>query len=202
MLAGVRPEGDFQALQLLLAAPHVSPSFDAGAMLNAVIARRDLNKLVQTPAATTGVAVSDDRQRISTVGLDGKIGCGTAAAQLNEVDGGHGFVWSVVFAGPKVVAGSDDGTIQIWDPATGVMTSHTASTDEKPIRSLAVTPDGRQVVSGSTEGTVRVWDTDRQSRADRTSRFPLGTTACYKRWRSAIEQSPQETTTAPSCGGT
>ena len=175
MLAGVRPEGDFQALQLLLAAPHVSPSFDAGAMLNAVIARRDLKKLVQTTAATTGVAVSDDRQRISTVGLDGKIRVwDTAAAQLNEIDAGHGFVWSVVFAGPKVVAGSDDGTIQIWDPATGVMTSHTASTDEKPIRSLAVTPDGRQVVSGSTEGTVRVWDTDRQKQSGPDITVPLG----------------------------
>lgn len=162
MLAGIRPEGDFQGLQLLLTAPHVSPTYDAGAMHDAVVARRDLNKIVQTGSATTGVAVSGDGQRFSTVGLDGKIRVwDTAATQLDEIDAGHGFVWSVVFAGPKIVAGSDDGTIQIWDPATDVLTSHTASTNEKPIRSLAVTPDGRQVVSGSTDGTVRVWNTER-----------------------------------------
>ena len=161
MLAGIRPEGDFQALQLLLAAPHVSSTFDTGAMHEAIVARRDLYKLVQTGAATTGVAVSDDGERIGTVGLDGKIRVWDAAlAELDDIETDHGFVWSVTFAGPKIVAGSDDGTIQIWDPATGVMTSHTASNHEKPIRSLAVTPDGRQVVSGSTDGIVRVWDTE------------------------------------------
>jgi WD40 repeat protein len=55
-------------------------------------------------------------------------------------------------------AGSDDGTVRIWDVATGqdraTLRGHTG-----PVEAVEVAPDGNWLVSGgSWDGTVRIWD--------------------------------------------
>ena len=59
--------------------------------------------------------------------------------------------------GARAVSGSDDGTVRVWDLATGreeaVLTGHTDW-----VRAVAVSQDGARAVSGSDDGTVRVWD--------------------------------------------
>jgi WD40 repeat protein/tetratricopeptide (TPR) repeat protein len=56
-----------------------------------------------------------------------------------------------------VVSGSEGGTVQVWDLATGKnvrrFTGH-----EDTVTSVAVTPDGQYVVSGSDDETVRLWE--------------------------------------------
>src|SRR5262249_52663408 len=56
----------------------------------------------------------------------------------------------------RVVSGSDDGTVRVWDLDSGaclrVLEGHGAD-----VSAVAVTPDGR-AVSGSVDRTVRVWD--------------------------------------------
>jgi WD40 repeat protein len=56
----------------------------------------------------------------------------------------------------RVVSGSDDKSLRVWDTASGacerVLEGHTGS-----VLSVAVLPDGR-VVSGSFDNTPRVWD--------------------------------------------
>jgi len=70
-----------------------------------------------------------------------------------------GWVFSVAVTpdGSRAVCGGDDGSVRVWDLATGralaTLTGHT-----RPVWSVAITPDGTRAVSGSSDGSVRVWD--------------------------------------------
>ena len=59
--------------------------------------------------------------------------------------------------GARIVSGSDDQTVRVWDAASGaellVLRGH-----EGPVYAAAFSPDGARIVSGSGDGTVRVWD--------------------------------------------
>jgi len=59
--------------------------------------------------------------------------------------------------GRQIVSGSDDGTVRVWDLATGEA-ARTLTNYGAPVAAVAVTPDGRQIVSGSDDDTVRMWD--------------------------------------------
>ena len=65
-----------------------------------------------------------------------------------------------VAAGRHLLAtGSGDGTVRIWDPATGaahtILTGHTG----RGGRACAPSPAGRQLLaSAGGDGTVRIWD--------------------------------------------
>jgi WD40 repeat protein len=77
--------------------------------------------------------------------------------------GTHDSVTSVAFSpdGTRIVSGSDDGTIRVWDASTsdtvagpfGGFKGHTRS-----VTSVAFSPDGKRIVSGSVDQTIRVWD--------------------------------------------
>ena len=59
--------------------------------------------------------------------------------------------------GTWLASGSHDGTVRIWDAASGlervVLEGHTAG-----VTAVAVSPDGTWLASGSHDGTVRIWD--------------------------------------------
>lgn len=61
--------------------------------------------------------------------------------------------------GNKVVSGSRDTTIKIWDleeTAVQTLRGHADS-----VLAVAISPDGKRIVSGSRDTTVRLWDLDR-----------------------------------------
>jgi len=60
--------------------------------------------------------------------------------------------------GQRLVLGSADRTVQVWDATTGQQIrvwDHGFTA-----QSLAFRPDGRRIVSGSDDKTVRLWDDD------------------------------------------
>jgi WD40 repeat protein len=67
---------------------------------------------------------------------------------------------SVVFSpdGRQILSGSSDGTVKLWDTATG-HEIRTFSGHSDVVYSVAFNPDGRQILSGSSDGTVKLWDT-------------------------------------------
>jgi WD40 repeat protein len=79
---------------------------------------------------------------------------------VKVIEGHTHFVYSVAYApdGTRIVSGSGDMTIRVWDAVTGkqlvVLEGHTDW-----VRSVAYSLDGKRVVSGSGDKTVRVWNT-------------------------------------------
>jgi hypothetical protein len=64
---------------------------------------------------------------------------------------------AVTHDGMRMVTGSVDGTVRLWDAVSGrellTLKGHTG-----PVWSVAVTADGRRLVTGSEDGTVRIWE--------------------------------------------
>ena len=71
----------------------------------------------------------------------------------------NNYILSVTFSkdGSKIVSGSEDKSVQVWDTSTGValqyLNGHT-----RRVNSVAFSHDGIHIVSGSDDNSVRVWD--------------------------------------------
>ena len=80
-------------------------------------------------------------------------------ATIQEFDGHQNIVTTAVYMpeGDKVVTGSADQTVRLWDIQTGEelqrFTGHSG-----PVMSVAVSEDGRFIASSSLDGTVRLID--------------------------------------------
>jgi WD40 repeat protein len=73
---------------------------------------------------------------------------------------GHGkAVTSVAFSpdGQRIVSGSNDDTLKVWDAATGQET-FTLKGHKHWVTSVAFSPDGQRIVSASTDSTLKIWD--------------------------------------------
>ena len=80
------------------------------------------------------------------------------------------YVYSVAYSpdGTKIVSGSRDKTVKIWNANTGLylktLKGHTES-----VNSVAYSPDGTKIISGSDDETIKIWDAN--------------TGKCLKTWR-------------------
>ena len=80
---------------------------------------------------------------------------------LPSIRGHHGSVSSVTFSpdGSKIISGSEDRTIRVWDASTGVEMLPPLRGHDNAIQSITFSPDGSKIVSGSfDDSTIRVWD--------------------------------------------
>ncbi|CCA76182.1 hypothetical protein PIIN_10175, partial [Serendipita indica DSM 11827] len=74
--------------------------------------------------------------------------------------GHHGRVNVVAFSpnGSRIVSGSADKTIRVWDADTGQSLGRPLEGHQGVVSSLAFSPDGSQIVSGSSDQMLRLWD--------------------------------------------
>jgi WD40 repeat protein len=83
--------------------------------------------------------------------------------------------------GTQVVSGLYNGTVRLWDAATGallqILDGHSDS-----VNSVAFSPDGKQVVSGLDDKTVRLWDA--------ATRTALQTLEGHSSWVNSVAFSP------------
>eukprot|EP00900_Chrysochromulina_parva_P003585 jgi/Chrpa1/13227/Chrysochromulina_OHIO_Genome00014911-RA len=93
-------------------------------------------------------------------------------ALLSEKADAHSkIIFSVAFSldGTKIVSGSRDGTIKVWDSATLGLLGEMTDAHSNGVTSVAFAPDGTRIVSGSDNKTLKVWDSgDRRLSSEKT----------------------------------
>ncbi|MEG4207737.1 CHAT domain-containing protein [Microcoleus sp. Pol7_A1] len=60
--------------------------------------------------------------------------------------------------GKRIVSGSWDKTIRLWDATTGQPLGRPLKGHEAGVTSVAISPNGKLIVSGSWDKTIRLWD--------------------------------------------
>ncbi|KZT54194.1 WD40 repeat-like protein [Calocera cornea HHB12733] len=119
-----------------------------------------LSALVWTPTTSTIAALYNSnfpwKARISH--------CAAAAwpsLSLSIEDNNTEEITSVTFTpnGKRIICGSRDATIRVWDAETGHAIGVPFGTRDGFSISLAIYPDGRRIVCGSANKTLQIWDT-------------------------------------------
>ena len=80
---------------------------------------------------------------------------------IRTFEGHRGYVNSVAFSpdGTKIVSGSDDSTIKVWNTSSGdLIQTLEGHREYSSIHSVAFSPDGTKIVSGSSDEKIKLWD--------------------------------------------
>ncbi|TDL24405.1 WD40 repeat-like protein [Rickenella mellea] len=83
-------------------------------------------------------------------------------ATCQKLEGHADGVYSVAYSpdGKRVVSGSWDRTIRVWDVRTMCIALEPIEGHYSSVNSVAFSPDGKWIVSGSWDKTVRIWDSE------------------------------------------
>jgi eukaryotic-like serine/threonine-protein kinase len=104
-------------------------------------------------------AFSPDGQRVLTVASNTVVVWepGRQLNQTHQVSGSHARCAQFSPDGEHIVAGSQDGTVFVWEASGGKVVSKFTAHDQA-IRSAEFSRDGQRLVTASDDGTARVWD--------------------------------------------
>jgi len=94
---------------------------------------------------------------------------GSEAAPVGRIEGHRGGTTAVAFTddGGAIVTTGADGTLRLWNAATGALT-RMLELDDGPATSLAVL--GRRALTGHIDGSIAMWDIDRGDKLGRYRR--------------------------------
>lgn len=108
-----------------------------------------------------------------------------------ELTGHTGPINSVRFSrqGTRLISGSDDMAIKIWDTNTGLDCMHIYG-HKKKVWAVVFSPDERTIIFGSEDKTIRVWDA--------TDGTLIGTLVDHKSGINAVVLLPNNTLLASS----
>ena len=175
LLSGALRGGDERAILQLVAAHRIAPGPDLdGSLLDVVLLRRDLIKLIHTDAPVEAVAFSPDGRQVVSGYRDflipgERLATGNTVRLWDAATGqplgpalrGHtSLVAAVAFSpdGTRIASASDDNTIRLWDAKSAQPIGAPLKGHEGSVTGIAFSPDGSRIVSSSADETIRFWD--------------------------------------------
>jgi hypothetical protein len=128
--------------------PTVERVIEAGRRVSALEFSRDGERLLATESCESGpnrAAIYDVRSGECLVSMDGHTETVNSACFVGGGDAG-------------VATGSDDGSVRLWDAATGACVHTIAPAHRLYVYAVTASPCGQWLASGSFDKSVKVWD--------------------------------------------
>jgi WD40 repeat protein len=139
----------------------VSAGFDKSARVWDVATRTPIGQPIEHSAEVTAASLSPDGRRLATATQSFIVvsDVDTGAQISDRFVGSAGIMFDLAYRpdGRRVVSGSSDLSMRIWD---------FVEDETFPGQRVRFSPDGRQLFTGSADGTVQRWDAE--------SREPIG----------------------------
>ncbi|RXK88781.1 TIR domain-containing protein, partial [Chlorobaculum sp. 24CR] len=108
----------------------------------------------------TSMTEFPDTKEYVAAGCEGIVSSSLPAkGKCSIYDGHSGAVMAAAFSpdGSRIISGSDDNTLKLWDAASGncllTLSGHSGT-----VTAAAFSPDGSRIISGSRDNTLNIWD--------------------------------------------